>query len=307
MAIADINSIAFYEDKIDSTLEERKRVGCVAVVTDSASNLPSEVVEKYGLSIVPIYLHWGKETYRDGIDITPGEVYQRLARDKQIPRTSAPSVGDFLRVYMMLSEEVDAIISIHLPEKLSGVVKSARIAANLVSEVIPVEVVDSGTAAMAAGFVALAAARAAAQGEDLSSVQKVAQTVSSKATVLAMLDTLEYLHRGGRIGKAAALLGIALKIKPILYINNHVVDVMAKARTFSQGVRLMLEEMERRVGDKRVHVAVLHANALEKAESLRKLVQERFDCAEIFTCPFTPVMGAHTGPGLIGLAFYPEQ
>jgi DegV family protein with EDD domain len=124
---------------------------------------------------------------------------------------------------------------------------------------------------------------------------------------LAMLETLEYLHRGGRIGKAAALLGIALRIKPILYIHHHTVDVIAKARTFSQGARLMLEEMARRVNGFPVHVAILHADAPEKAARLRGLVEERFDCAEVFTCPFTPVMGAHTGPGLVGLAFYPEE
>jgi DegV family protein with EDD domain len=307
MTILEVEYSAQACQETEDIIEKSKRVGQIAVVTDSASSLPLEIAAAHSIAIVPIYLHWGSETYRDGVDITPEEVYRRLEEYKQIPRTAAPSVGDFLRVYMALSEEVEGIVSIHLPEKLSGVVKSARIAAELVKEVIPVEVIDTGTAAMAAGFVALAAARVAEQGMDMVSIREVAGRVSSKATVLAMLDTLEYLQRGGRIGKAAALLGIALKIRPILYVNDHVVDVMARPRTFSQGIKAMVAEMERRVGDHPVHVAILHANALDRAHDLRDLVEERFHCIEVFTCPFTPVMGAHTGPGVVGLAFYAEE
>ena len=125
--------------------------------------------------------------------------------------------------------------------------------------------------------------------------------------VFAMLDTLKYLQRGGRIGKAEALLGVALKIKPILFINDGVVDVLAKPRTTNRAIRIMLNEMEKRVASRPVHVAVLHADAPESAADLRKRVEERFDCVEVFTCAFTPVMGVHAGPGVIGLAFYAEE
>lgn len=290
--------------KIDE--KPQKRVGKIAVVTDSTANLPPIVIENYGITVVPINLHWGEETYKDGVDITAEQVYRRLRETKQIPKTAAPSVGDFLQAYLGLRHEVDGIVSIHLPERMSATVKSARVAADLAREHVPVQVVETGTATMGAGFVVLAAARAAEQGEDLNKVKQVAEEISPRTTVLAMIDTLEYLVRSGRVRKAEGLLGVALRIKPILTIHNCEVDVLAKTRTNSNGIRIMLDEMEARVRDRKVHVAVLHADALEGARLLKGLVEERFDCLEIFTCSMTPVMGAHTGPGLLGLAFYAE-
>jgi DegV family protein with EDD domain len=279
----------------------------IAIVTDSATNLPQVIIDQYGITVVPIYLHWNNHTYRDGVDISTEEVYRRLRETKQIPRTAAPSVGDFLQTYLGLSQKVDAILSIHIPENLSGTVASARLAAELAQEHVEVHVVDTGTAAMGAGFVALAAARANARGEDLEDVMQLVEKISSRATIFAMIDTLEYLYRGGRIGKAQGLLGVALRIKPILTINNQEVDVLAKTRTTSRGIQIMLKEMQKRVGSQPVHVAVLHADALDQAYGLKQLVQEQFEYVEIFTCSITPVMGAHTGPGLLGLAFYAED
>jgi DegV family protein with EDD domain len=281
--------------------------GKIAIVTDSTANLPSAIIEKYGISIVPINLNWGNETYKDGVDITVEEVYRRLRETKQVPKTAAPSVGDFLQTYLRLSDEVDGIVSIHLPENLSGTVKSARVAAELAREHVPVYVIDTGTVTMGAGFAVLAAARVAARGAELSKVMEVTEEISPRTTVLAMIETLEYLYRSGRIKKAQGLLGMALRIKPILTIHNREVDVLAKTRTTSRGIRIMLNEMEERVKGRPVHVAVLHADALEAAGHLKRMVEERFDCLEIFTCTMTPVMGAHTGPGLLGLAFYPEE
>jgi len=279
----------------------------IAVVTDSASNLPPEVAAQYGITVVPIYLHWDGRTYRDGVDITPDEVYQRLRENKHLPHTAGPSAGDFLQTYLRLGREVKGIVSVHLPAELSSVIQAARLAADMAAEEVPVRVVDTGTAAMGAGFVALAAARAAAQGTGLDAVAQVAREVSPKVMVYAMLDTLEYLWRGGRIGRAAALVGAALQIKPILYLNNNVVDVLAKPRTRSRALRVMLDEMARRVDGHPVHVAVLHADAPVEARLLREQVEARFHCVEVLTSAFTPVMGAHTGPGLLGLAFYPEE
>jgi DegV family protein with EDD domain len=278
----------------------------IGIVTDSSSNLPEEKVARYGINVVPIYLHWNGRTYLDGIDIEPQDVYRRLRENKQIPHTAAPSVGDFLQTYLRLSREVDGIVSIHPPASLSGVVKTARTAAKLVEEIIPVHVIDAGTAAMGAGFVTLAAARTAENGGDLTAVHQAALTIRDRVTVYAMLDTLEYLYHGGRIGKAAALLGVALRMKPILILNQNDVDVLAKPRTCSRAIQAMLDEMARRVDGRPVHVAVLHADALETANALREKIVQNFDCVEVMTCAFTPVMGAHTGPGLLGVAFYDD-
>jgi len=279
----------------------------IAIVTDSASNLPPEVAAQHGVTVVPIYLHWNGRTYCDGVDITPDEVYRRLRENKHPPHTAAPSAGDFLQTYLRLGHEAEGIVSVHLPAELSSVIESARLAANLAREEVPVRVVDAGTAAMGAGFVALAAARAAAKGASLDTVAQVAREVSPWVMVYAMLDTLEYLYRGGRIGRAAVLLGTALQIKPILYLNNNIVDVLVKPRTRSRALRVMLDEMVRRVDGHPVHVAVLHADAPVEARLLREQVEAHFRCAEVLTSAFTPVMGAHTGPGLLGLAFYPEE
>ncbi len=307
-AISPASTLTVERDGTSSDDKEyRPRTGQIAIVTDSASNLPSEVVDEYGITVVPVSLLWDEQVLRDGIDIGPDEVYQRLRDSTSTPTTTAPSVGDFLQTYLQLGEGVDAIVSIHLPDRLSGVISAARLAAEMVEEQIPVYVVDAGTAAMGAGFVALAAARAASKGLGVDSIQHVAQEIRKRVYVFAMLDTLKYLQRGGRIGRAEALLGIALQIKPILFINNGVVDVLAKPRTTARAIQIMLDEMEKRVDDRPVHVAVLHADAPESAGDLRKRVEERFDCIEVFTCAFTPVMGVHAGPGVIGLAFYAEN
>jgi DegV family protein with EDD domain len=308
LAISPSSNVAVERKRTSSDdKNDRTRVGKIAIVTDSASNLPSEVVDEYGITVVPVSLLWDEHVFRDGIDIDPDEVYQRLRSSKSTPTTAAPSVGDFLQTYLRLGEGVDAIVSIHLPDRLSGVISAARLAADMVEDQIPVYVVDAGTAAMGAGFVALAAARAASKGLGVDSIQHVAQDIRKRVYVFAMLNTLKYLQRGGRIGRAAALLGVALQIKPILFINNGVVDVLAKPRTTNRAIKIMLDEMEKRVASRPVHVAVLHADAPESAADLRKRVEERFNCIEVFTCAFTPVMGVHAGPGVIGLAFYAEE
>ena len=278
----------------------------IGIVTDSSSNIPDEMIAQYGIHVVPIYLHWNGRTYLDGVDIEPQEVYRRLRQNKQIPHTASPSVGDFLQTYLKLSQEVDGIVSIHPPASLSGVVKTAQTAAKLAGEIVPVCVIDAGTAAMGAGFVTLAAARSAEKGGDLTMVEQAALAIRNRVTVYAMLDTLEYLFYGGRIGKGAALLGVALRMKPILILNQSDVDVLAKPRTRSRAIQAMLDEMARRIDGRPVHVAVLHADAIEAAKALREKIVHAFDCVEVMTCAFTPVMGAHTGPGLLGIAFYDD-
>lgn len=279
----------------------------IAVVTDSAAALPVELVEKHHIHVVPVLLCWDGQTYRDGVDITPSEVYRRLRQAKSLPTTSAPSVGDFIRVYTRLGQEVEGIVSIHLSSNLSATYQAARVAGEAVEEVVPVRLVDSGTAAMGQGFAALAAARVAASGADLEEVAREAERVSRRAMVFAMLDTLEYLRRSGRAGRAISLATSVLSIKPILYLDGQGVDVLAKPRTQEKALRVMLEEMEKRVGGRPVHVAVMHADARVEAEQLRREVAARFNCLELHVTEFTPVMGSVAGPGLVGLAFYSED
>lgn len=279
----------------------------IAVVTDSAAALPAESAEKHHIHVVPILLCWDGQTYRDGVDITASEVYRRLRAAKSLPTTSAPSVGDFVRAYTRLGQEVKGIVSIHVSSSLSATYQAARVAGEAVEEVVPVRLVDTGTAAMGQGFAALAAARAAAGGASLEEVAREAERVSRRTLVFAMLDTLEYLRRSGRAGRAVSLATSALNIKPILYLDGRGVDLLAKPRTPQKALRVMLQEMENRAKGRPVHVAVMHADALAEAERLRQEVAARFDCLELYVTEFTPVMGSATGPGLVGLAFYTED
>jgi DegV family protein with EDD domain len=164
--------------------------------------------------------------------------------------------------------------------------------------------VDCKTAAIGQGFVVLEAARAAAAGATLGEVQSRIQEVAPKISLLFTLDSLEYLRRGGRIGGAAAMAGTLLQSKPVLTLSEGRVEVLSKPRTKHRAIALILEKMEKHVGGQPIRAAVLHADALQEAEDLRQSLEDRFECVELLTSEFTPVMGAHTGPGLLGVAFY---
>jgi len=277
----------------------------VVVVTDSSATVPADLARELDIRIVPIVLAFNGFIFQDGIDISPTEVYRLLRDGKHAPTTSAPSVGDFLRVYAAAAQEASGIVSIHLSPKLSATYNAATAASQLVEEV-PIRVVNCHTAAMGQGFVVLAAARKAAEGASMEAVAARARDVAAKMNLLATIGTLEYLHRGGRIGSAATLLGTALQIKPVLCVADGHVDVFARPRTKSKAVRVMLDHIAEQVNGHPLHVAVLHADVPEEAEELRQEIARRFHCDEIFVTELTPVMGAHTGPGVLGVAFYEE-
>ena len=277
----------------------------VAIVTDSSATLPEDLVQELDIHVVPLLLTFDDQTFRDGVDVTPGEVYRWLRANKHIPTTSAPSAGDFLRVYAAAGREASGVVSIHLPTWLSATYNTAVVASRLVDGV-QIRVLNCHTAAMGQGFVVLEAARAAAAGADLDMVVARATKVAPKMNLLVAVGTLEYLYRGGRIGGAAALLGAMLQIKPILYLGDGQVDVFAKPRTKSRAVRIILQRMAELADSRPLHVAILHADVLDEAEDLRQKVADQFNCAELYVTEFTPVMGAHVGPGLLGVVFYVE-
>ena len=280
-------------------------MGRVVVVTDSTATVPSDLVQSLDIRIVPVLLVLGNQTFRDGVDITPGDVYRWLRTSKQIPTTAAPSVGDFVRIYAVAAQEASGIVSIHMSPDLSATYNVALMASQLV-EGAPIRVVNCQTAAMGQGFATLEAARAAATGATLDEVVRRVEEVAAKVNLFLTLNTFEYLHRGGRIGGAAALAGTMLQIKPLLYLNDGHVGVMAKPRTRPKAIRLLVQRMAERVGDRPLHAAVFHADAKAEAEDMRQRLADKFDCAELYVTEFTPVIGAHTGPGLLGVAFYGE-
>jgi len=283
----------------------------VAVVADGTCCLPRELVEKYDIRLVPIFVvHKGK-SYRDGIDITPNEVYKIMRRKEDLPTTSTPSAGDFLDAYTDLSKRAQSILCITLTSLQSKTYEAALLARDRAKDVIPgtpIEVFDSRAVGGALGFVVLEAARAAERGADLPEVVDVARNIMPKAQLVAMVDTLFYLARTGRIGKAAAWAGTVLNVKPVVEHTTAIGETtpVARPRTTAKGVEVMLKLMANRVGSAPVHVNVHHADELEEGEKLKAKIASRFNCKELYLTEFTPAMGVHAGPGTLGLSFYAD-
>lgn len=276
----------------------------VAIVTDGISSLTPDMGREYGVHVMPVYVMFGTDTYRDGVDLDTDEFYRLLRNNKQLPTTSQPTAADFQRLYTKLSQRSEAIISIHASKKVSATVDSARAARKELPDV-PIHVIDAQTLSMALGQLAIAAARAAANGHDAEQVVQLVEELAPKTHVIFTVETLEYLRRGGRIGGATALLGSALRVKPILHIENGQVEPLEKPRTRKRAVGRLLDLMAERVGDaEAVHVSVLHCDALKDAQSLAEKVKERFNCVELLITDAGPVIGTHAGPGTLGLAFY---
>jgi len=282
----------------------------VAVVTDSVACLPKELVDKYSITIVPISLIINGHVYKDGVDITPTEVYQLLATNKSTPTTSSPTPGDFIRVYRELSNSVDGIVCVTICSDISMMFNSAIEAKSLAQEgklPVSINVVDSRTAGGAQGFVALAAAKAAASGKDLAEATKAAELMIPRVNMMAVLDTLYYLARAGRIPRIAAWAGSMLKINPILTFAYDGIGLLERARTKPKAVNRLVEIMEERTRGKPVHVNIMHANVAEEAERLKERVESRFKCVELHITDFAPTMGVQAGPGTLALAFYSEE
>jgi len=275
----------------------------VIVATDSCANLPDSLIEELGIRVVPIRLNIGDRTYRDGIDLAPAEFYRLLRTSTEAPKTSSPSVADFLQVYTKAIEDGNEVVAICIASELSAVHGVAVMASQMV-DAARIRVVDSGCSTMAQGFVVLEAARAAAAGADLTAVMARAEEMIPKVRFFAVLETLDYLYRGGRIGNAVHLVGTTLKIKPMVTVRQGKVQLVAVPRTKSQAFLRMVHEIEREAHGQPVHAGIFHSDALEDAKALRHLAAERVECVELYTTEFTPVMGAHAGPGVVGVAYY---
>jgi DegV family protein with EDD domain len=279
----------------------------VAVVTDSTAYIPEEALGGLNIPVIPLWLIWGDERFRDGVDIDPPAFYRRLRESKTFPTTSQPSAGEFVDFFRQAGAGTDAIVGVFISSKLSGTVPNAQAARAQLPE-LTVRIVDSLSTSMSLGFIVLAAARAAAAGKSLDEVVAAAEEIRDRVHILFAVDTLEYLHRGGRIGGAKRLLGTALSIKPLLHLEEGSIEPLAQVRTKRKAVSQMLEIVEERLGGKRMaEAAVLDVDSPKEGESIIEQVRDRFGISTVYRTTVSPVIGAHVGPGTVGIAFYAER
>jgi len=270
------------------------------VVTDSVADLPSQVAQELGITVVPLNVRFGTEVYRDGVDLSTEQFYDKLVQSQTLPVTSVPSPGAFAEAYDKLAEETDEILVITVTSKLSGTHEVALQSRGLMKKKCRVEVVDSQWAVMAQGFIVIAAARAAQAGASLDEVLDIARGNISRVDMRAAFDTLEYLKRGGRIGKAQALLGSMLRVNPIIGLKDGEVFPFGRERSRAKAIDNLynfvmsfphIEEL-----------AVEDAACPDDAELLIERLGSKFPKERIYRSKTTPVIGTHTGPGLLLVA-----
>ncbi|HEX9236197.1 MAG TPA: DegV family protein [Actinomycetota bacterium] len=269
-------------------------------MTDSAANLPTELASELGIEIVPMYLKFGDRVYRDGVDLAPADFYRRLVADAEVASTSTPAPADFLEAYQRTGAE--EIVCITVASGMSAANHEASMAAERYNG--RVVVVDSLNASMAQGFVAVEAARSARSGAGVTEVTRRAQQVAGMARLMATIDTFDFLRRSGRVRKLQAYAATMLDIKPVFRFAQGEVSPVARPRTRRRALDRLVQETVADVGGRPVHLATIHANAEEEARTVGEAISRSADVVEAIITGVTPVIGAHTGPGLVGTAYF---
>ena len=271
------------------------------IVTDSSADLPEEVTKELGITVVPLYVRFGEEVYRDRVDISEDEFYQRLQHDPIHPSTIQPSPQDFANAYQKLAPEADGIVSIHISAKLSGTCNSALQGKETIAEKCPIEVIDSQTLTMGLGLIVMAAARAAKAGGGMSAVVDEVKQMIPRIHLLFTLDTLKYLALGGRIGKAKALLGAVLNVKPILAIKEGEVVPAGQVRSRSKGIDRLFDFVQSASSIQ--DLAIIYNTTPDEAQTLAEHIAPLFAKEQIMIARLGPMLGVHAGPGALAIAF----
>jgi DegV family protein with EDD domain len=282
----------------------------VAIITDSVASLPGELKKRYGLKILPINIRFNGKTYQDGIDLSASEAYRMLQEDPDQFYASPASIGEYLKVFQETAKTAEGILCITLSSKLSSMYTTARLAKREMEEKSPplfIELLDSRNAAVGEGLIVSAAAAAAAAGKSLPEVTQIARAVSDKIEFFAVLETIRYVYRTGRIPKLTARFGSLLNIRPIFIISEGAVKVIGITMDQEHGISRILKQMREQVQSKPVHVGVAHADALKAGERLKELICARFNCVEIWLTDFSPVMAYATGIGVLAVAYYTDN
>ena len=278
----------------------------VRIVTDSTADLPKELIAKYEITVVPLKVIFdGEEPLRDGVDIVTEQFYRRQVEKREVSKTSQPAPVEFATVYSELSVGGNSIISIHLSSALSGTFQSARMA----KEMVPgadIEVIDTKSVSMGLGLIVLEAARAAGEGKTKENILEIVSGMISNIQVFFIVDTLEYMARGGRIGKAQAFLGSILNIKPLLFLKDGIVYPYEKVRGKTKAIERLAQIVEEKVGKQKIKCSLVHGMDPEGLAQLHRKVMSRINCNEPVISDLGAVVGTHVGPGVLGIIFIPE-
>jgi DegV family protein with EDD domain len=270
----------------------------VRVVTDSTSDLPREVASELDITVVPALVHFGDTVYRDGLELATDDFYYKLEAGPILPKTSPPSPGTFEEVYKHLARDADGIISVLVASKLSGTIEAAKIAASDAG--CPVAIVDSQSASMACGLLAIIAAKAAREGASLVEIEELVNDAVPRTVTYGLFDTLEFLVKGGRIGRAEGLVGALLKIKPILAIRKGEVVPVARVRTRPKAIDRLCDLV--REGGTPVELSVMDSTSPADADALVVMLSPVFPVERVYRAKIGPVMGTYVGPRALGVA-----
>ena len=273
----------------------------IKVVTDSTSDLPADVAESLGIEVVPLNVHFGSDVYKDRVNLMPDTFYDKLINDDVLPTTSQPSVGEFIDVYERLGSDADGIVSVHISEKLSGTMNSARLASQQANADCPIEVVDTFQVSMGVGICAMEAAEVANSGGNMNQVILAARNAVTRSQCFFMLETLEFLQKGGRIGKAQALIGNLLKIRPMLMLQEGEVHPLGRERTRRKGIAKLVDTVEELAPIS--GLAVMYSTGPDEAQTLAQNVSKfMIEGREPMMLQIGPVIGTYAGPDTLGIA-----
>lgn len=281
-----------------------KKIGLVA---DSVCDLPKEIIAKFDIHIVPIYIKFGDVVYRDGIDITPNDVYHKLKDNGLVASTSSPSPGDFQQVFQKIADKFETILTITISSKLTAVFQNACIARTLFPKK-DIRVFDSGLASIAEGFLIMEVAKAIKKGLKIDEIVVLLERIKEKIKIFATVDVLKYLYRSGRVPALKALLGSTLKIKPVLTIQNGEVKLLAKIVSRAASINYLCKQViDLFKNQVPVRIAIIHALCEDVAQDIKKRLEKSINCFESMVTEVTPVIGAYVGPGLIGIIALPVE
>ena len=273
----------------------------IKVVTDSTSDLPADVAESLGIEVVPLNIHFGPDVYKDRVNLMPDTFYDKLINGNVLPTTSQPSVGEFIEVYERLGSDADGIVSVHISEKLSGTMNSARLASQQAKAECPIEVVDTFQVSMGVGICAMEAAEAANSGGDMNQVKLSVRNAVTRSQCFFMLETLEFLQKGGRIGKAQALIGNLLKIRPMLMLQEGEVHPLGRERTRRKGIAKLVDTVKELAPIS--GLAVMYSTGQDEAQTLAQNVSKfMIEGREPMMLQIGPVIGTYAGPDTLGIA-----